>query len=85
MRTLTIEADLDVATPEEVAQVLEQMACVFDRAADKYGESHIELQGAWGDPNAGLVWDHLAKRMNGTASLLRLQAKRCSHNCHRYV
>jgi len=85
MRNLSIDLDLNVQTPEQVAQVLEQLACVFDRAADAYNESRSELQGAWGDANAGLVWEHLAKRMEGTSGLLRLQAGRCAHNCHRYV
>lgn len=46
--------DLDVATPEEVAQVLRA-------AADKYGQSESDLQSAWQDEAAGRVWREFAK------------------------
>lgn len=81
----TLEIDLDVATPKEVSKALLAMADACDAASEKYSCARSELSGAWGDSNAGLVWDHLAKRMSGAAGLLRKQAAACERNIAQYV
>jgi len=53
--------DLDVATPEEVSEVLRA-------AADKFRESQSELQSAWQDRNAGRVWGEFAKILESAAA-----------------
>lgn len=50
---MTPNTDLDVDTPEKVADTLRQVA-------DKYRASAIELASAWQDKNAGKIWDSLA-------------------------
>ena len=52
--------DLDVDTPDKVADVLR-------RAAERFHESAVELSSAWQDPNAGRVWTHLARILESAA------------------
>lgn len=54
------EISLDVATPEEVPDVLR-------RAADHYRESQGELSSAWQDENAGKVWADFATILDRAA------------------
>lgn len=54
------DLDLDVDTPEKVANVLR-------RAADKFRESESELQSAWQDKFAGRVWRDIAKALDSAA------------------
>lgn len=53
--------DLNVASPEELPQVLR-------RAADVFRESHEQLKRAWQDPNAGLVWAKFAQILDRAAA-----------------
>lgn len=52
--------DLDVASPEELPQVLR-------RAADAFRESHEQLKVNWQDPKAGLVWVAFAQILDRAA------------------
>lgn len=52
--------DLDVASPEELPQVLR-------RAADVFRESHEQLKVTWQDPTAGLVWAKFAQILDRAA------------------
>ena len=54
----------DVATPEEVAVVLETVA-------NYYRESAGELQGAWQDANAGKIWGDFAAVLDRAARSCR--------------
>lgn len=53
--------DLNVASPEELPQVLR-------RAADVFRESHEQLKLAWQDPAAGLVWAKFAQILDRAAT-----------------
>jgi hypothetical protein len=53
--------DLDVSTPEEVPDILR-------RAAERFHESHSELQAAWQDKNAGKVWASIANILDRAAA-----------------
>lgn len=53
--------DLNVASPEELPQVLR-------RAADVFRESHEQLKLTWQDPTAGLVWVKFAQILNRAAA-----------------
>jgi hypothetical protein len=55
-----LDLDLDVATPEELPQVLR-------RAAEQFAQSESELQSAWTDPNAGRVWREFSKILERAA------------------
>lgn len=81
----TIEIELDVDTPEKVGEALRAIAGALEAASAKYAEAHGELSAAWTDPSAGRVWDRLAKRAKGAATLLRKQAEACEHSVARYV
>jgi hypothetical protein len=63
--------DLDVDTPEKVAQVLRA-------AAERFYESEGELQSAWQDRNAGRVWREFAK-------ILERAADQCERAVSKYV
>jgi phage terminase small subunit len=52
--------DLDVATPEQVAEVLRD-------AASKFHESAVELSAAWQDKTAGAIWRQIAKILEQAA------------------
>jgi len=52
--------DLDVATPEAVPAVLRE-------AAQQYHATVIDLSAAWGDKQAGKVWDDIAKVLERAA------------------
>lgn len=52
--------DLDVDSPDKVGGVLR-------RAAEAYYESAGELQGAWGDRNAGKIWEKIAHILDRAA------------------
>lgn len=53
--------DLDVASPEELPQVLR-------RAADVFRESHERLKADWQDPNAGSIWAAFAQILDRAAA-----------------
>ncbi|MCJ7409532.1 hypothetical protein LPQ06_28480 [Klebsiella pneumoniae] len=53
--------DLNVASPEELPQVLR-------RAADIFRESHEQLKINWQDPNAGSVWAEFARILDRAAT-----------------
>lgn len=53
--------DLDVASPEELPQVLR-------RAADTFRESHERLKADWQDPHAGSVWVAFAQILDRAAT-----------------
>lgn len=61
--------NLDVATPEELPQVLR-------RAADVFRESHEELAANWQDPDAGAVWTALAQILDLAADSAERAIKR---------
>jgi hypothetical protein len=52
--------DLDVDSPEKVAEVLRD-------AASAYYESAGELESAWQDPGAGKPWEVIAKILDSAA------------------
>lgn len=52
--------NLDIASPEELPQVLR-------RAADVFRESHEQLKLNWQDPTAGLVWAKFARILDRAA------------------
>lgn len=52
--------DLNVASPDELPQVLR-------RAADAFRESHEELKVNWQDPSAGSVWAAFAQILDRAA------------------
>jgi acyl-CoA reductase-like NAD-dependent aldehyde dehydrogenase len=54
------DLDLDVDTPEKVAEVLR-------RAAQRFYESAGELESAWQDKNAGKVWERMARILERAA------------------
>lgn len=54
------DLDLDVDTPEKVAEVLR-------RAADVYAQAPSDLSSAWGDRNAGKVWGKIAREIERCA------------------
>ena len=56
--------DLDVDSPEEVADVL-------DEAAQAYREGAAELEAAWQDKGAGRPWDIIARELEGCAERIR--------------
>jgi hypothetical protein len=51
----------DADTPESVAIILRN-------AASRYRESVPELQAAWGDVDAGKIWDKIAKCLETAAN-----------------
>ena len=51
---------LDVATPEELPQVLH-------RAAEAYRVSALELRATWNDATAGRIWDFAARELEKAA------------------
>lgn len=55
------DLNLDVASPEELPNVLRL-------AAQKFCEAHSELEGAWQDPNAGKVWSAFARILERAAA-----------------
>jgi hypothetical protein len=55
--------NLDVATPEEVPQILRNVA-------DSYRQSNSDLGAAWQDDSAGVIWSKLA-------TILEQAAKSC--------
>lgn len=61
--------DLDVATPEEVPAVLRG-------AADKFRESHADLQSVWQDPVAGSIWHRIAGVLERAAQQIETRLKR---------
>jgi acyl-CoA reductase-like NAD-dependent aldehyde dehydrogenase len=65
------DLDLDVDTPEKVAEVLR-------RAAQRFNESASELESAWQDRNAGKVWVKFAE-------ILERAAKSCDFWLKEYV
>lgn len=52
--------DLDVDSPEKVADVLRE-------AADQYRESAAELESAWQEKAAGRPWTQIATLLEGCA------------------
>ena len=67
---MRFKIDLDVETPNQVAERLTQ-------AADAYRESSHELTGLWQDPEAGAVWRDLAAILDRAAkSCTKAVAKR---------
>ena len=62
--------DINVSSPDELATVLRQ-------AAQDYRESQIELAAAWGDLEAGRVWDKFA-------DILEMAADKCDRACAKY-
>ena len=62
--------DINVATPDQLAKVLRD-------AAQDYRESQIELAAAWGDLEAGRVWDKFA-------DILDAAADKCDKACAKY-
>ena len=56
--------ELDVATPEEVPDILETVA-------DRYRESASELSSVWQDGNAGKIWDDFANILDRAAESCR--------------
>jgi len=54
-------SDLDCTAPEQVPLTLRY-------TAERYRESTADLQSAWQDPNAGLVWSKLADEMEKSAA-----------------
>ena len=62
--------DLNVASPEELPQVLR-------RAADAFRESHESLKANWQDPNAGLVWAAFARILDRAATSAEKAIERC--------
>jgi hypothetical protein len=67
---MTTNLDLNVSSPEHVAQVLRA-------AADAYRQSCLDLQEAWQDDNAGLVWSKLAE-------VLEAAANKADKTCDKY-
>ena len=61
----------DAASPEDVADILR-------RAADHFRDSRIELQAAWQDDNAGIVWEKLATRLESCAAACEKTVERWS-------
>ena len=55
--------DLNVATPEDVPTVLRA-------AADQFRQATADLQAAWGDKSAGVIWTQFA-------TILERAAKSC--------
>lgn len=62
--------DINVASPDELAKVLRG-------AAQDYRESQTELAAAWGDLEAGRVWDKFA-------DILDAAADKCDKACAKY-
>lgn len=62
--------DLNVASPEELPQVLR-------RAADAFRESHENLKVNWQDPNAGSVWAAFAQILDRAAGSAEKAIERC--------
>jgi len=62
--------DLNVASPEELPQVLR-------RAADAFRESHEDLKVNWQDPNAGAVWAAFARILDRAATSAEKAIERC--------
>jgi len=52
---------LDVDTPKKIPEILRE-------AAQQYRESTIELQGAWQDSKAGIIWEKIAASLEAEAS-----------------
>lgn len=63
--------DLNVASPEELPQVLR-------RAADVFRESHEQLKLAWQDPTAGLEWAKFARILDRAAASAEKAIERLS-------
>lgn len=53
--------DLDCDSPDEVGNILRE-------AAQRYDESFSELQSAWQDKNAGIVWGKIARVLERAAN-----------------
>jgi len=53
--------DLDIDSPEKVPEVLRV-------TAQEYYETVGELQAAWGDKNAGKIWEDFAKILERAAN-----------------
>lgn len=53
--------DINVASPEALAKALRD-------AAQEYRESQIELSAAWGDLEAGKIWDKFANILETAAN-----------------
>ena len=53
--------DLDVDTPDKVADILRQ-------AAQEYYEAEGELSASWQDPGAGFIWAKIAKILEAAAT-----------------
>ena len=62
--------DINVAAPDQLGKVLRD-------AAQDYRESQIELSAAWGDLEAGRVWDKFA-------DILDAAADKCDKACAKY-
>jgi hypothetical protein len=60
---------VDVASPEECVAALRQ-------AARTFYESHSELQSAWQDKNAGIVWYRIAKAIDACVTRCEREIKR---------
>lgn len=67
---MTTNLDLDVAVPDQLANVLR-------RAAENFNQSYSELQSAWQDQQAGRVWAEFAK-------ILERAAGQCDRACDKY-
>ena len=62
--------DINVASPDQLAKVLRE-------AAQDYRESQTELSAAWGDLEAGRVWEKLA-------GVLEAAADKCDRTVAKY-
>jgi urease accessory protein UreF len=63
------ETDLEKAVqPEDVATVLRN-------AAQKYGESAVELAVAWQNPSAGKIWDKISRKLERLATEIDMMPK----------
>jgi len=55
------DLDLDVDSPEEVAEILRN-------AAREYEEATLELESAWQEKEAGKIWGKIAKILEQAAA-----------------
>ena len=62
--------DINVASPDQLAKILRD-------AAQDYRESQTELAAAWGDLEAGRIWDKFA-------DILDAAADKCDKACAKY-
>lgn len=62
--------NINVSSPDELAKVLRH-------TADSFRESQIELSAAWGDLEAGRIWEKFA-------TILDRSADQCERACGKY-